>query len=646
MSRFQEAEVHFEGRFRSTVLDTLKQAYWGNRYRILLCLVLGFVGRLFLLSNANLIGLWVDSMCVEGPKAQCRALPSIFAGFQQTDFLFLVIAATVLGFVLTLAFRVGFSRSSARSVSLLYDEVTLRTSRMPMSFFDVTPVGRIVTRFSSDYGNVFRIFGGPISEFIALIYDIVAILFLISLTAPMFLPLFGGVALVNYALFCLNRDTLRKNRRDMSYYRGPSISHFSETTQGAGSVRVYGRLKSFAERFRNLDYLYNSQKGRTISSVLKFSLQMASAASLLLLFTGLVGLWLVKEGWTSVGSVGVALTFVVLVGQSLQWLFEWVMQMEEAMTGVERLDQYLRSPIESGSVLPVTANIKTGHPVHSKIAIGDNTVSVASASQPKQAFVEKESANILVRDLSLQYSAQGSTILKNISFEINPGEQVGLVGRTGSGKSSLVQAIYYLYPFLSGDVSIDHQVPDVDCLKGLAHVGQFSKIPLEDYRSRLSWVTQEPILFRGTLRENLDMTQKHTDARLYEVLRQVGLETWFKNQGFGFEMQIEERGRNVSQGEKQLICMARVILQNAPVVILDEATSFMDPMTESLLIDATLHHFQKKTQLIIAHRLSTLEKCDRILWVHQGEIEMYDKSDLVLNAFRRFKMNDHRSPQL
>ncbi|MBX9769115.1 MAG: ABC transporter ATP-binding protein/permease, partial [Bdellovibrionales bacterium] len=519
----------------------------------------------------------------------------------------LVIAATVLGFILTLAFRVGFSRSSARSVSLLYDEVTLRTSRMPMSFFDVTPVGRIVTRFSSDYGNVFRIFGGPISEFIALIYDIVAILLLVALTAPLFLPLFGGVALLNYALFCLNRDTLRKNRREMSYHRGPSISHFSETTQGAGSVRVYSRLKSFAERFKTLDQLYNSQKGRTISLVLRFSLQMASAASLLLLCTGMFGLWLVKQGVTSVGSVGVALTFVVLVGQSLQWLFEWVMQMEEAMTGVERLDQYLRSPIESGSVLPATANIKTGHPVQAADVSKDKTFSPSGIEAPVAVPVPKESSSILVRDLSLKYSGQGATILKNISFEIRPGEHVGLVGRTGSGKSSLVQAIYYLYPFLSGDISIDSQVPDVECLKGRVDHSHFSKIQLDDYRAQLSWVTQEPILFRGTLRENLDMTQRHADARLYEVLRQVGLETWFKNQGFGFDMEIEERGRNVSQGEKQLICMARVILQNAPVVILDEATSFMDPLTESLLIDATLHHFQKKTQLIIAHRLSTLE---------------------------------------
>ena len=624
MSRFHEAEVHFEGQFRKTVLDTLKQAYWSNRFRILICLVLGFVGRLLLLSNANLVGLWVDSLCLPGTQDQCPPLPAILKGFDQNDFLVLVVAATVLGFILTLVFRVGFSRSSARSVSLLYDEVTLRTSRFSMNFFDVTPVGRIVTRFSSDYGNVFRIFGGPISEFIALIYDIIAIFVLVAVTSPFFLPLFGGVALLNYVLFRMNRDALRKNRRDMSYLRGPSISHFSETAQGAGSVRVYSRLKSFVDRFQQLDRLYTSQKKRTISSVLRFSLQMASAASVLLLLTGLFGLYLVDQGVASVGSVAVALTFVVLVGQSLQWLFEWVMQMEEAMTGVERLDQYLRRPIESGAALPATTRIFTDHPIQ-------------KTSAPTSRRVA-ESAPICVQNLSLRYAADGPTILKDISFEIHPGEHVGLVGRTGSGKSSLIQAMYYLYPFDRGRIAIDGKVPDVSCLKSAS--GSFAKVSLEEYRSQVSWVTQEPILFRGTLRENLDMQGQFSDARLYEVLRQVGLEPWFKNQGFGFEMSIEERGRNVSQGEKQLICMARVILQNAPVVILDEATSFMDPHTESLLIDATGTYFQKKTQLIIAHRLSTLESCDRILWIHQGEIEMFDKAGEVLRAFRRFRMSE------
>ena len=162
--KFVGDEEQFKGKYASTVLETLGFAYRPFKYRITALLVCGFIGRLLMLGNANLVSMWAD------PKIR----PSWLVDFTSDQFIALLGAVTVAGFVLISLYRVAFSRLSAQAISQLYDEVTLRASRLPMTFFDTQPVGRIVTRFSSDYGNVFRLFGGPLAEFFAIIFDLIS----------------------------------------------------------------------------------------------------------------------------------------------------------------------------------------------------------------------------------------------------------------------------------------------------------------------------------------------------------------------------------------------------------------------------------------------------------------------------------------
>lgn len=614
---FLDEESSFRGHYSKQVFETLYFAYGPILGRILILASVGFFGRFLLLSNANLIGVWVDSFCDPAKTGGvCKSIPSLFVGLSNAEFLQILAGVTLGGFVLASGFRIGFSRLSAQAVSRLYDEVTLRTSRLPIQFFDTNPVGRIVTRFSSDYGNIFRLFGGPLAEFLVIIFDLICTVLLVTIASPYYLPVFFFIGVMNYIVYRLNRDRLREERRALSASRSPSIAHFAETTQGASTIRVFARQKSFFQRFAQLNEDFLGQRLRTSRVVLLFSLQMSVMTSVLLLVTGVSGYFMVKEGWVSVGSIGVAFTFIALSGTSLQMFFEWMAQFEEAMVGVERLNDYLRRPLEPGSKLPARRGFPTEHPVY-----GTNEEEILKQSR----MVKGVAASIQVEDLWFKYDEELPYVLKGLSFTVRAGEKIGVIGRTGSGKTSFVQALFQLYPFEKGRILIDGQAPATPSFG----------VDLSLFRRSMALISQEPTLFRGTLRENLDLVRLHSDEKLLDALDRVGLMDWFKSQPQGLDSPVEERGRNLSAGEKQLLCMARCLLQDAPIVVMDEATSSIDPQSEEILVRATREFFADRTQVIIAHRLSTLDHCDRILWLHKGEVRMFAEPEKVLPVFRQ-----------
>lgn len=613
---YSDGEQRTESGYNRSVFQTLSEAYRPVLGKILVVFALGILGRTLLLANANVIGIWVDSFCNPQHGVLCKEIPRLFAGFSSENYLKLLTVMALSGFILTLSFRVVFSRLSAQAISQIYDEVTLRTSRLPMSFFDSTPAGRIITRFSSDYGNVFRLFGGPLAEFASIIFDLTIMIVLIAVASPFYLIFVALIAALNYVIYRLNREKLRQSRRELSASRSPSIAHFAETTQGASTIRSFRSQDSFLQRFEHLDKYFLNQKLKTTQRVLGFSFQMNSLSALLLLMTGASAYYLVYNGLASVGSVGVAFSFIALSGNTVQMFFEWLTQFEEAMIGVERLDQYLRKDLEPGNLLPSTALFRTGHPCYEE--------SLEKYLQNRRLTKER-SASVKVEGLWFKYREDLPWVLKNIHFEVKAGERLGIVGRTGSGKSSLIQALFHLYPLQSGRISINGHSPKIKSTD--------TGMDLNLYRRSIALISQDPVLFQGTLRGNLDIDNTLSNERLFAVLDQVGLKEWVLQQSAGLNMIIEERGKNLSLGERQLLCMARCLLQEAPIVIMDEATSSVDPQSEDILVKATEEFFSDRTQIIIAHRLSTLKKCDRVLWLHQGEVRSLGPTQDVLPQF-------------
>ncbi len=617
---FKETDSQSEALFSKNVIDTLWMSYRPYAGRILSVLILGFLGRALLLGNANIIGLWVDSLC-KTPQI-CRPLPGFAQTWGSREFLLTLAIMGLTGFLFTLLFRILFSRLSAQAVSSIYDEVTLRVSRFPMSFFDKTPTGRIITRFSSDYGNVFRLFGGPLAEFLAIIFDLLSMVVLVTIASPYYLISVVLIAILNAFVFHRNKNKLRQTRRLLSSSRSPSIAHFAETTQGASIIRSFHREKVFQNRFRDLDAYFLNQKMNTLKKIISFSFQMNSLSALLLLLTGTMAYFLVQKGIVSVGSIGVAFGFIILSGNTIQMFFEWLSQFEEALIGVERLDRYLRQPLETGNQLPSSAKFPTGHPV-------------AQAETEKRGAAPltiQKNIKLEIKDLWFKYNVQGPWVLKNLNIEIKPGEKIGVVGRTGSGKSSLVQALFYLYPIDRGQIKIGEFIPKLDM--------NSSGVDLTRYRQLISYISQDPTLFQGSLRENVDMDQLCTDEEIWQALDRVDLKSWLKSMGQNLEFRIEERGKNLSLGEKQLLCMARALLKKAPLVVMDEATSSVDPQSEEILVKATEEFFADRTQIIIAHRLSTLKKCHRILWLDRGEVKKFGPTSQVLPEFESQSMMD------
>jgi ABC-type multidrug transport system fused ATPase/permease subunit len=293
-------------------------------------------------------------------------------------------------------------------------------------------------------------------------------------------------------------------------------------------------------------------------------------------------------------------------------------QFEEAMVGMERLDHYLRLPIEKGARLPSQSQMDTWQPKHS----------FAEEKTLRQSkLTEDSNASVSFKNVWFRYHEDLPFVIKGLNLYLNPGERLGIVGRTGSGKSSMIQALFHLYPLTEGEILVAGKKPhqSTEAPKDL------QSVDLEVFRRGMAFISQESVLLKGSLRDNLEISGKISNEKCFEALNRVGLEEFANPESL--EMQIEEKGRNLSLGEKQLVCMARCLLQDAPVVIMDEATSSIDPQSEEVIVRATDEIFSGRTQIIIAHRLSTLRKCHRILWLDQGTVRMLGTPQEVLPSF-------------
>lgn len=598
-----EAEKKFEGGFKKTIFETLSMCYSPYKVELISIIFLGILGRLLALSNTNLVGYWVDSL------AHKELSSSFFHNWQASDFLKALLGLTVSGFIFTALFRIRFSRLSARAVSSLYDETTYRVSRAPMSFFDSNPLGRIMTRFSSDYGNVFRLFGGPLAEFFSILFDLIAFLILMTFVHPTFFILMCLYGASNWWIYYRNRGLLRAARRDLSSQRGPSIAHFAETVQGAINIRLFKKENLFNRRFSELDSQYLETKRRTFLKVIYFIFQMNAVSTLWFLIVGLYSLWGLRSGFLTIGDVGTALGLIMISFSAIQMFFEWLTQLEEGFVGVERLDDYLRRPLERFGKLPTKARYQTQH-------VFENEPPASSANK---------SFTIQFKDIQFRYNENQPAVLNHFNLTIPERQRLGIIGRTGSGKSTILQILTHLYTF-EGEVSIG----DLNPSKGS---------DLKVYRSKISYLPQEPTVLKSTLRRNLDLEGRYSDDQMRLVLQQVGLGPWFRSIGQDLNYELQERGKNLSIGERQLLGLARCLLQNAPILVLDEATSALDPVTEKIVLHVLETQARGKTLIFVAHRLQTLQFCDQILWLEKGRVKAQGSPKELLSQFEIPNLN-------
>jgi len=366
------------------------------------------------------------------------------------------------------------------------------------------------------------------------------------------------------------------------------VSHCSETLTGIQTIRAFDVQQKFIlENNKKIDGAAKSSFMRTcVQRWFNMRMQMLGA---ILVFSSTT-LILSAKNTIATGIAGYALTNSISVTQTLQYLISYVTELESSMNCVERVSHYAHE-------IEVEPNPTPSEEIHN-----------LSNEWPQ--------GEITFDNYSMRYRPDLPLVLKNLSFTIKKGEKVGIVGRTGSGKSSTLLAIYRLVEAAEGSISID----DIN-IRDLTTV---------QLRSKISIIPQEPALFQGTIRSNLDPFDEYSDVQLWSALEKASMKDAIDRLESGLDTEVVSGGSNFSVGERQLLCLSRALVRNSKVIILDEATASVDVESDAVIQRTIREQFENVTTLTIAHRLNTIIDYDRVLVLSNGEIEEFDSPASLL----------------
>lgn len=486
-------------------------------------------------------------------------------------------------YIRSLVFLFGCVRAALN----LHNQLLRHMMRLPKSFFDTNPAGRILNRFSRDTEIMDATLSASLIQFIGCVATYLSILVVISLATRWFAIAILPISIIYFFIQRYYIPTARELQRIESISRSPIYSRFSETLLGVATIRAYRKAKYFLDisdqSMQDNANAYMTQKAA--SAWLAMRLDFIG-----LLITTLTGV-LCIQGGIEPGLAGLALVYALDLTRYLKHGTAMASKAEADFNSAERIIQYLEPPTEADDDTP------------------PSTMAQLGKDWPGEG-------SICAEKVTMRYRPETPLVLKGVSFDIKGGEKVGLVGRTGSGKSSLFLVLFRMVEPEAGRILID----GVDT----------KTIGLHLLRSKLSIIPQDPFMFSGTVRHNLDPFQQYQDQELWKVLEDVGL----KEVIAGFETKLEtavvDNGANFSQGQKQLFCMARAMLRRSRILMMDEATASVDPQSDALIQGAIRSVFSQCTLLTIAHRLNTIMDSDRVIVMQDGVVVENDEPDHLL----------------
>ena len=496
--------------------------------------------------------------------------------------------------------------SNFKSTKYLHEKMIYSLIRAPINLFhDVVPIGQILNRLIHDLDlsqEIIWMFNKILGSLIGLITSIY-ICFLEnreSIYASPVIALFAYLLLKYF--ITAGRDLNRLN----GISRSPAISLFSETILGITTIRTFKQEKPSKMKFyERLDEHYGVMLYK-YGSDNWFCMSLDLISHFYLGFV-LIGAILGINSFDA-KTVGIMLDYSSDFSEQLLEVFEQGTHVEKSLISLERCDTYSKIPSEKYEDEKLSTK---------------KIYSLSDKSWPVEGKVNYE-------NYSMKYRPNCDLALKDVNIEINPGEKIGIVGRTGSGKSSLTLSLFRIVEAFSGKIIIDGE--------------NISEIPLKKLRRSVSIVPQEPFLLEGTLKTNLDPLNLYSEQEINEVLTNVKLYEMLehdnvngKNVLRGINTEIKEYGNNLSFGCRQLLCVARAILRKSKIIILDEATSSVDQKTEDIISNAVDTMFKDSTVITIAHRINTVKKCDRIIVMNAGEVVETGKPDeLIANNNSQF----------
>lgn len=502
-------------------------------------------------------------------------------------------------------FGIGFSISTLTQTCIMWIFCTIHGSsklhsgmaksvlRSPMSFFETTPIGRILNRFSNDVYKVDevlgRVFGMFFSNTVKVLFTILVICF--STWQFIFIAIPLGVLYLYYQQYYLK--TSRELRRLDSVSRSPIYANFQESLNGVSVIRAYDQ----EDRFKHLNRSRVDKNMRAYHPAVNanrwLAVRLEFLGSIIILASSGLAILSLTSGSISPGLIGLSVSYSLQVTQSLNWIVRMTVEVETNIVSVERILEYSKLTPEAPEEIAET--------------------------KPSESWPENGEVNF--KNYSTRYRPELDLVLKGISMHVNPHEKIGIVGRTGAGKSSLTLALFRIIEAAEGHIEID--------------AVNTSQIGLADLRHKLSIIPQDAQVFEGTVRSNLDPTECYTDDQMWKALELSHLKDHVLKMyeerdeadadiTSALDVRMSEGGSNLSVGQRQLICLARALLIPSHILVLDEATAAVDVETDQVLQETIRSEFKDRTILTIAHRLNTIMDSDRIVVLEQGEIAEFD----------------------
>ena len=521
------------------------------------------------------------------------------------------INAIILTLLITVIFRLVLQGYQTYNIQAVGQRLTARIRRelfdhsisLSLKYHDKMPVGKLLTRLTNDVDALAEVFGsgavGVIADFVSLI---VISLTMLSIDRGLAILLLLTQIPVSYFIIWLQKRYRKANyqvREELSQLN----SDFQENLQGLEVVQMFRREDFNSKKFSNTGIAYKKAVNGTIfydSSISAFIEWISLAAVSMVLA---VGGYLVTSGNIGLGTLTTFILYSQRLFEPLRQLAERFTQIQGGLTAVERINELLDEEIQIKDSLSAK--------YFSENVLGEN---------------HKFKGKIEFKNVNFFYK-EGEHILKDLSFLIYPGEHVAFVGPTGSGKTTIIRLLCRLYEPQSGQILID----DID----------IKDIPIATLRNMLGVVLQDTFIFSGNVADNLKLNANIDNLELENVCKELGLNSLLKKLPEGLNTLLRERGGNLSSGERQLLSVARVAIRNPIVLIMDEATAFMDPSTEATLQKDLERILTKRTALVIAHRLATIESSDKILVLKGGSlVEQGTHNELRIKKGLYFQLSE------
>lgn len=563
-------------------------------YLLMFVMMLLQVAYHVLLAWSNIIlSLWAEEssefqnqLAQLGPQNQSSNISQTFDNHKYMfNYIILNIVGLVGAFIANLVLYLTTLRASKNLHFNLLDTIL----HLSIRFFDTNPSGRIMNRFSADVAGIDQRLPFILESFTRCVLVTVSALAINVIGTPYFLIAVAPLAILYYCFQYFFRATARELQRIESVTRSPVFSHLSETLSGMQTIRAYRAERRFRKRAfalidnNNTPYVYVMAINRWLGIRLDY------IGSLLVFISAIASLATCLTGQTSPAYVGLSITYALQVSIYLNWIVRNAAELELSMNSVERVDEFIHLEREVDFHHKGNHKLEEGWPVHGKIEF---------------------------KNVSLKYDKDLDKVVTNASFIINPGEKVGICGRTGSGKSSMTLSLFRMIDICEGEIYVDEK--------------DTKRVSLEELRSNLAIIPQDPVLFTGTIRYNLDPLNEISDEKLWSALETVQLKDSITELPNQLDANVSEGGENFSIGQKQLFCLARAFLRDNKILVLDEATASIDLETDNKLQRVIASAFGDKTVITIAHRISTILKYDRVMVLEKGEVKEFDSPQTLL----------------